>query len=119
MTDFPMPKPITYTSASLRSPFEESSTSVAIVGNPDSPLTGYMVSSLRFVGTITEGKKKWGIILTPTDKTYKVTIGDTIGNQNGKIVQIYRDRIEVIERINDGKAPPAQRLVTLQLKEKD
>lgn len=120
MTDFTFPVKTSYSSASLRSPFDEATApTVTQEGKVGSPLTGYMLSSLRFVGTITENGKISGIILTPTNKVFNVFVGDLIGSQNGKIVNIYRDRIEVTEQIREGNAPVSQRLVTLQLKEKD
>jgi len=120
IANFPLPTATTYTSAGKRSPFAESAVTTIspASSNVDSPLSGFMVSSLRFVGTLEEKGKMWGIILTPTNKIYKVIVGDTIGNQNGKIVHIFRDRIEVVEPINEGTSI-TQRLVTLQLKGKD
>jgi type IV pilus assembly protein PilP len=120
LTTLQSPAPVTYNQAANRSPFLSSATTSAGGPIPENapPVNSYIISSLKFVGTIEQNNSTWAVILTPNNKVYKVTIGDKIGTQYGKIIHIFRDRVEVIEQIKEGNNV-TQRLVTLPLRDKD
>lgn len=111
----PQPLVATY-KKTLRSPFEEStfSTSQTVSTNP---LNAFSLDNLRLVGTIDEGNRMRGVIMTPDKKIYQVEIGDVIGNQYGKIVKIYRNGIDINEPTSTDKKHLTQRIVSLPLKE--
>lgn len=101
---------------SIRSPFEVAAL-ISRQTKSTNPLNVYDLNTLRFVGTIAQGKKIWAVILAPDNKDYQVTIGDTIGNNYGKITHITSDKLELIETFSENGKPPTQRAVTLNLKE--
>lgn len=109
------PAPAVYQEDNQRSPFDEE-TAVA-QSNATYPLQGYPLNMLRLKGTLVQDNEIWAFIMTPDDNLYRAKIGDTIGNQYGKIVNIFSDRLEVEEPIAKRGKHSMQRIVTLQLKD--
>ncbi len=117
VSSFQPPQPVIYKFGSSRAPFESSEKSLIGKNAISNPLEAYSISTLRFVGTISQDDTTAGYILTPDNKVYSVKPGDTIGDHGGKIKTIRADRIEVIEIENKDNKQDIQHLVTLQLKE--
>jgi type IV pilus assembly protein PilP len=114
------PTPVTFETNAVRSPFEGGAETAVKVNNADMlahPLQGYALTGLKFKGTVTQGKEIFAFILAPDDKLYQVKLGDIIGDHYGKIVNIYSDRIEVQESVNDTANNTTTRIVTLQRKD--
>jgi Tfp pilus assembly protein PilP len=111
---------VIYVSQPGRTPFEETS-SVSLTDTASSltrnPINRYALNLLRFVGVITQNDQVSAYILTPDDKLYSVTIGDIIGDHNGKVVRIDSNELEIVEQGSEGGKPGAQHIVTLQLKD--
>lgn len=115
----PQPASVTYAKTTVRSPFEENSPA-AVKSTTDSsinPITRYPLNLLRFVGIISQNNQLQAYIVTPDQKMYPVSVGDTIGDHNGKVVKIDPDKMEIVEQFSEGGKPATQRIVTLQLKE--
>lgn len=116
------PKAVYYSASNIRSPFEITQ-SEEVMGkiNTAHPLESYPTEILRYKGMAIDQGVTIGYILTPDNKLYEVKIGDIIGTHNGKIINIYPDRIEAeehVETVNAKGVPTiSQRVVTLQPKE--
>jgi Tfp pilus assembly protein PilP len=115
---FQPPPPVVFQTNSGRSPFESQGETVK-VANPASlslhPLQGYALSALKFKGTVTQNNEIFAFILAPDDKLYQIKLGDIIGDHYGKIIHIYPNRLEVLEKVAPNQA--ATRTVTLQRKD--
>lgn len=109
------PKPFIYKAESLREPFKGTE---AIKGDIIvNPLRAYPINMLRFVGTLSKDDRLFAYILAPDNKLYQVTVGERIGDRNGKVSAILPNRLEVIEQDFDSGKSLGQRKVILQLKD--
>lgn len=114
------PKAVIYQEQQLRSPFDENSETQAQKDKGLlTPLETYSLSSLQFVGTITEQDVLYGYIMAPDNKIYSVKIGDKIGDHHGIVKSITGDRLEVTERTGgmENDKTTLSTVVVLQLKE--
>ncbi len=109
--------PVTYQANTLRSPFQEPATPVSPKESLSTPLQAYPLTTLRFAGTVTQaGNTSIAYILTPDNMIYQVKVGDTIGDNNGKVTHIYADRLLLTEQ-DTGNKNQAVRIITLNLKD--
>jgi type IV pilus assembly protein PilP len=117
---FQAPPPVVFQTNSGRSPFEGQGETVK-VGNSAAlslhPLQGYALSALKFKGTVTQNNEMFAFILAPDDKLYQIKLGDIIGDHYGKIIHIYPDRLEVLEKVAAAPGQATTRTVTLQRKD--
>ena len=75
--------------------------SAAIGESPDAnrrkePLEEYPLDALRMVGTLTLKETPWVIVQTSDGIAYRATIGNYIGQNDGKITQIILDEQKVV-----------------------
>ena len=54
------------------------------------------------VGTMSQEKQNWALIQTPDDTIQRVLTGNYLGQNNGKIIEVGNDGVELIEIIPDG-----------------
>lgn len=80
-------------------------------------LESYELDSLRMVGTMDDDNENWGIVLDPDGTVHKVKIGNYAGLNIGKITNIFEDRIELREIIQDSQGRWEEREATLALAE--
>lgn len=111
-----LPTPTNYKAHTLRAPFQSSQVFSGSPGGLSNPLLVYPLNMLRFVGTISEQNVMYAYLLAPDNKLYQVKVGNRVGDRRGKIVNIYKNRVEVMEENKLGKTT-TQRIVTLQLKD--
>ena len=62
-------------------------------------LEEYELDSLRMVGTMQDTAEHWGIIVDPDGIVHRVSVGNYMGRNIGKITNVYEDRIELREII--------------------
>lgn len=104
-----------YTSGGLKSPFKNTVSEVRIEKKvltevkPDltrkkGELETYDLNSLKMIGTIKKSKENslQAILSTGTGKVFIVEKGDYIGKNNGKILNISNDKINLEEIIPNG-----------------
>jgi type IV pilus assembly protein PilP len=60
-------------------------------------LEQFELDSLRMVGTLDNENNNWGIVLDPDGVVHRVSVGNYLGVNIGKIINIYEDRIELRE----------------------
>ncbi len=111
----PKPIPAVYQAEKWRDPFERPQTTQGAFNNATS-LKNFPLAMINFIGIIEKDNVIWGILLTPDNHTYKIKVGDMVGNLNGKITRIDAKQMEIVETIMDDKNHITQRLVTLPLK---
>ncbi len=103
-----------YLAADRRDPFvaqvEAEEVTQAIVENGIQPdfarrkeeLEGYSLDSLRMVGTLEQDDQSWGLVQTREGTIHRVSVGNYMGQNHGKIIQVAEDKIELIELVQSG-----------------
>lgn len=76
-------------------------------------LERFELDSLRMVGTMQNEGNNWGIILDPEGNVTRVKVGNYMGRNIGKIVNIYEDRIELREIVRNNQGRWEERQASL------
>lgn len=82
-------------------------------------LERFELDSLRMVGTIDNENNNWAIVLDPDGVVHRVSVGNYIGTNIGKIINIYEDRIDLREIVQDSNGRWEEREAALALLEKE
>jgi type IV pilus assembly protein PilP len=102
-----------YSAGELRDPFvatidlkEDSNTKTSLL-NPDStrprqPLEVFPLDTLTMVGLLEQNKQSWGLIKDPQNVVHRVQVGEYMGQNEGKILEINESAIYLVEIIPDG-----------------
>ena len=85
------------------------------VDRPKEPLEEFSLDSLRMVGTITMQKRAYALIKAPDSVVHRVSVGDHMGQNYGKITSITETEVTVMEIIQDGFGGWIQRPATVAL----
>lgn len=110
-----------YDLAELRDPFtgagdqlaaiDEIETETEVIVPPEADpnrrrefLESFELDSLTMVGTLNWGNRLFGLVSDPEGLIHRVTQENFIGRNNGKITDIFDDRIELKEHVSDGTA---------------
>jgi type IV pilus assembly protein PilP len=70
--------------------------------NPED-LERYALDSLRMVGIIQQGDEHWALINAPDGAIHRVKVGNFIGKNYGKVTHVAETRIDLTEKVSDGK----------------
>ncbi|HXN11210.1 MAG TPA: pilus assembly protein PilP [Steroidobacteraceae bacterium] len=113
-----------YDDKSLRSPFVPGGTGGAQTGGlrPDSHrnreyLEQFSLDTLKMVGTLNLGGKYYGLVQTKDGRVHRVIVGEYIGTNEGRIMDITPSRIALSEIIPDGLGGYIERPAALALNE--
>ncbi len=121
----------TYSVAALRSPFErpvEEKRPVLVSGNsnikPDLTrekeyLESFSIASLKMVGTLEKDSVLWALIDDGEGAIHRVTAGNYMGKNHGRIVSASNTELDVIEIVPDGLDGWVERPRVLKLEEKE
>ena len=82
-------------------------------------LESFELDSLRMVGTLQNNDELWGIIQDNAGTVHRVQIGNYLGRNYGKILNIQEERIELREVTKDPDGRWEERQASLALNEKD
>jgi type IV pilus assembly protein PilP len=82
---------------------------------PKEPLEDFPLDSLRMVGTITMQKRAYALIRAPDAVVHRVSVGDHMGQNYGKITGISESEVVVMEIIQDGFGGWTQRPASVAL----
>lgn len=85
------------------------------VNRPREPLEEFPLDSLRMVGTISMQKRAYALIRAPDAVVHRVSVGDHLGQNYGKITAISETEIVLMEIIPDGFGGWMQRPATVAL----
>ncbi|MGH8503032.1 MAG: pilus assembly protein PilP [Gammaproteobacteria bacterium] len=106
-----------YQAEGLRNPFDssviarqltsgsEQTAQGGISPDPNRPaefLEGFPLDTLRMVGTLEQGGQLWALIKTPDTTVQRVTKGNYLGENNGRVTSISDAAIEITEIVFDG-----------------
>lgn len=80
-------------------------------------LEQFELDSLNMVGTLEDGQDKWAIIRDPDGVVHRVTVGNYMGRNIGKITNIYEDRVELREIVKDSQGRWQEREAAIGLSE--
>ncbi len=78
-------------------------------------LEAYELDSLRMVGTLDNDDDEWGIVLDPEGAVHRVSVGNYLGVNIGKITHVHEDRIELREIIQNSDGRWEERQAALAL----
>ncbi len=86
-----------------RNPFKPFTTSVGSkkVAQPRTPLQRYQVDQFKLVAVIWGIDPPVGMLETSDGKGFVVRRGDLVGDRNGKVSRVKRDRVVVVESYKD------------------
>lgn len=103
----------------LRDPFRRPA-QVMVNGIKKTILESYEVSEFKMVGVLTGPHQTRAMILDPTGASHFVGLNAKIGTHDGKVIQIFGDRIRVREKIENysGQAENIDTDILIQLEGK-
>lgn len=130
----PMPtfapyKPFTYAAAGLRAPFDVpvkvkdiASLEPVVSVRPDPNrqkefLEGFSIENIHMVGTLFRSGVLWVLLDDGQGGVHRVTTGNYVGRNNGKIVEVSESFVSVKEIVPNGADNWVERPRTLKLKE--
>ena len=120
-------KAFSYSATSLRSPFDRpieireiSQLQAVSTVEPDETrpkefLEQFTFDSLVMVGTLSRGGVDWSLIRDPDGGVHRVKIGNFLGRNHGKIVEMTGNYVAVIEIVSDGNDGWVERPRTIKL----
>ena len=85
------------------------------VDRPKEPLEEFPLDSLRMVGTITMQQRAYALIRAPDAVVHRVSVGDHLGQNYGKITGISETEVVLMEIIPDGLGGYIQRPASVAL----
>jgi len=80
-------------------------------------LEQFELDSLAMVGTLQDADNYWGIVQDPEGTVHRVKVGNYMGQNIGKIINIFEDRIELREIVQNSQGRWEERQAALALKE--
>lgn len=80
-------------------------------------LENFELDSLRMVGTLRDDDELWGIVRDSAGTVHRVQVGNYVGRNFGKILDIQEDRIELREIVKDEDGRWEERQASLALLE--
>ncbi|GAB3284984.1 pilus assembly protein PilP [Parahaliea aestuarii] len=103
-----------YSATAMRSPFDrpievrdlEQLQAIAAVkpddNRPKEFLEQFTFDSLQMVGTLERGGTEWTLVRDPEGGIHRVTLGDYLGRNHGKVVEMTDTYVAVVEIVSDG-----------------
>jgi type IV pilus assembly protein PilP len=116
----------TYSAASLRGPFDiplDAATALREQNNQVKPdenrpkeyLENFAIGGLAMVGTISRGGQVWALVRDETGNINRVTSGNYLGKNHGRIVTITDTQIQLVEIVPVGDGGWIERPQTVSL----
>lgn len=81
------------------------------------PLERFPLEEIRMVGTLEQQQVRVALVRAPDGILHRVGVGNYLGQNSGKIVEIKDNRIEVDEIVGDGAGNYRERQSTIALSE--
>lgn len=103
----------TFQTTDTRDPFSSLDAVAAAKNYPNSILQQYTLDSLRLVGILEHGKKKWAMLSAPDEKIYRISIGTRIGKQQSLVTKITGNSV-VVETDPFGSEQKKESVLVLQ-----
>jgi len=64
-------------------------------------LEAFPIETLKMIGTVNMKSVLWGLVKSSDKTVYRVRVGNYMGQNNGKIIRISADKIELMEIVPD------------------
>ncbi len=128
---FPEYRSFTYSAAGIRSPFDPPAELVAGMDNmlmggartslkpdptrPKEYLENFSISAITMVGTISKSGGLWALVNDGTGNIHRVTTGNYMGRNLGRIVAINNTQVSLVEIVPDGSNGWIERPKVLKL----
>lgn len=121
-------EPFTYSAASLRSPFDlpvdinEQMRARSDEVQPDldrvpEMLERFNLGALTMMGTLERGGRRWALIRDETGEITRVTAGNYMGRNHGRIISISETQIDLVEIVPTGSGGWVERPQTVLLQQ--
>ncbi len=116
-----------YVGGSRRDPFKPSEKAVDVfkVSDGTGPrpdpnrrkeeLEAFPLDSLRMVGILDRKGRRYGLVRTPDGIIHRVKVGNYIGQNDGRIINIEDDKISIMELVPNGRGGYLERRAMLVL----
>jgi type IV pilus assembly protein PilP len=78
-------------------------------------LEQYSLDSLKMVGTLEREDDRWALVLTPEGILHRVQVGNYLGTNNGQIIRISPDEIQLTEIVGSGQGSWRERQAGIAL----
>ena len=102
-----------YTATELRDPFVSTAEIDQDLGatadalhperdRPRQPLEAFPLDTLAMVGVLEQKEDRWGLIKDPQNVVHRVKLGNYMGKNEGRILEITETDIRLVEIIPDG-----------------
>jgi len=79
------------------------------------PLEDFPLDTLRFKGTITKNGEKWGLIFAPDNTIHRVQVGNYMGQNHGRVIELTDTEIKLTEIVPDGLGNYIERQAAIAL----
>jgi Tfp pilus assembly protein PilP len=113
-----------YAAQDLRDPFSDAWSNPEGGGGlrpdpnrPKEPLEQFPLDSLDMVGTIGQGSGLLALVMAPDKVTHRIRPGAYLGQNDGRVVGVYEDRIELVELVPDGAGGWLERPASIALED--
>lgn len=124
------PEPVVYDAYELRDPFmrqrpDAGETAASGSGPQPDPdrrreyLERFPLDALDMVGTISIGDQTFGLVSDPEDTIHRVSEGNYLGQNHGRILRVTPVAIEVMELVPDGAEGWMEREASIALPDDD
>lgn len=119
----------TYSAASLRGPFDipldasalrasqQSSEVMPDFNRPPEVLESFNLGNLVMVGALGRGGQRWALVRDETGTIRRVGVGEYMGRNHGRVVEISDRKIDLVEIVPTGNGGWVERPQTLTLQE--
>jgi len=126
LPDYPPYEPFDYVAMNMRSPFERPQNVVEIdidftpdakpaVDRAKQPLEEFQIDALKLVGGLAKDENIWGLVLDPNGRVHRVSVGDYLGVNNGRITEVDESYIAFVELVPAGENRWRERPRSLRL----
>ncbi|HFD86367.1 MAG TPA: pilus assembly protein PilP [Gammaproteobacteria bacterium] len=120
-----------YVGGNRRNPFVPTEDGTEVMVNTDSTgprpdpnrrkeeLESFPLDALKMVGTLDQKNSVWALVQSPDGTIHRVKSGNYLGQNDGRIVSIEEEKINVTELIPNGSGGYLERQASLALGERD
>jgi type IV pilus assembly protein PilP len=118
-----------YSAASLRAPFDAP---LVVTGNepavnnqdvrpdenrPKEELEAFSIGTLKMVGTMSRNNAIWVLVRDENRKLHRVTVGNYLGKNHGRIISASKTQIDIVEIVPSGDGGWIERPQTITLQD--
>jgi type IV pilus assembly protein PilP len=113
-----------YKDQDLRDPFGLSADEQELANNtgphpdpnrPREPLESFPLDGLKMSGTLGSAKSMEGLVRDPDGVVHRVHVGNYLGQNNGHVIGIGEDHIDLVELVTNGAGGWMERQATIAL----